>query len=157
MNRIVRSVRPSSLFESAAAVISSAVSFNQGDLLFFDDTNNLIKPVTADADGATFCGIARVTISSGKLLSPYQGTAVDAAVSSVDIPGPQFGVIAKVKLKVADVFNPGDLVYATAVDAQTVSSAGVNSIGVFQGKAITAAAGDEGEVLLFNKAKLASL
>lgn len=150
-NRITRSPQPMSDFESAKALISTAVSFNQGDLLYLDTVNNLIKAVTADADAANFSGIARVTISSGKLISPYQGTAVDAAVAISDIPGPQHGVIAKMKLKAADSFVPGGLVYATNVDAQTVSSAGINAIGRFQGAAITAVSGDEGEVLLKSK------
>jgi hypothetical protein len=147
-NRIARSVAPQSLFEEAKALISSAVSFNQGDLLFLDATNHLIKAVTADADGATFLGIARITIVSGKLPTPYQGTAVDAAQSAVAVPGPQHGIIAKLKLKSGDAFVPGGLVYACAVDAQTVSSAGTNAIGRFQGAAITAGSSDEGECFL---------
>lgn len=147
-NRITRSVAPYSLFESAKALISTAISFNQGDLLWLDTVNHLVKPVTADADAATFLGIARVTISSGVLVSPYQGTAVDAAVAISDVPGPQAGVIAKMKLKAGDSFVPGGAVYASSVDAQTVAATGTNAIGKFQGAAITAVSGDEGEVML---------
>lgn len=147
-NRIVRSVRPGSVFEEALPLVSSAISWNQGDLLYLDTVNALLKPVTADADGATICGIARQTIVSGKPVSPYQGTAVDAAQAAVAIAGPQHGVIAKMKLKSGDAFVPGGAVYACAVDAQTVSSVGTNPVGVFQDKAVTAGASSQGAVLL---------
>ena len=150
-NRITRSVNPYSLFESAKALISSAISFNQGDLLYLDTTNHLIKPIALAADSATFLGIARVTISSGKLVSPYQGTAVDAAQAISDIPGPQAGVVAKLKLNSGDSFTSGCDVYPVAGDAQTVTvtgGVGISAIGVFQGAAVTAGAGSEGEVYL---------
>lgn len=147
-NLITRSVRPGSIFESALALISSAVSFNQGDLLYLDTVNHLIKPVTADADGATILGISRATIVNGKLISSYSGTAVDASQAIEDIAGPQFGIIARLKLKSGDAFVPGGAVYACAVDAQTVSSTGTNKIGIFQDASITASSGSTGQVLL---------
>ena len=147
-NNIVRSVRPASIFESALNVISSAVSFNQGDILYLDTVNHLIKPVTADADAAKVLGIARNTIVNGKLLSAYQGTAVDAAQAINDIAGPQYGVIALLNLKSGDSFVPGGAVYACTVDAQTVSSTGTNQIGIFQDAAITAVSGSTGKILI---------
>jgi len=148
INNIVRSVRPGSIFESALAVISSAVSFNQGDLLYFDTTNKLIKPVTSDTDGARVLGIARNTLVNGKLISSYSGTAVDASQAIEDIAGPQFGVVALLKLKSGDAFTAGGLVYACAVDAQTVSSTGTNPVGIFQDAAITAGSSSTGKVLV---------
>ena len=147
-NNITRSVRPGSIFESALALISSAVSFNQGDLLYLDATNHLIKPVTGDADGATVLGIARNTVVSGKLISSYSGTAVDASQAIEDVAGPQFGIIAKLKLKSGDAFVPGGAVYASSTDAQTVSSTGTNKIGIFQDASITASSGSQGNVLV---------
>ena len=146
-NLIVRSVRPGSIFESALSVISSAVSFNQGDLLYLDATNHLIKPVTSDANCATVLGIARNTVVNGKLISSYSGTAVDAAQAIADIGGPQYGVIALLNLKSGDTFNAGDKVYY-GTDAQTVSSVGTNPIGIFQDASITASAGSTGKVLI---------
>jgi len=52
------------------------------------------------------------------------------------------------KLKSGDTFAAGDAVYACAVDAQTVSSAGTNQIGIFQGDTVTAGALSEGEILI---------
>lgn len=146
-NRIVRSVSPNSLFEEAKPLISSAISWNQGDLLYLDTVNNLIKPLASDANAATILGIARQSIVSGKPVSPYQGTAVDAAQAIENLGGPQFGVVAKMLLKSGDAFIPGGAVYYGG-DAQTVSSAGTNSVGVYQGPALTAASGSEGEVAL---------
>lgn len=146
-NRIVRSVSPGSIFENAKPVVSSAISWNQGDLLYFDGATNLLKPLASDATAATICGIARQTIVSGKPVSPYQGTAVDAAQAIEALAGPQHGVVAKMLLKAGDSFAPGDLVFYGG-DAQTVSTVGTNLVGIFQSAAITAASGDEGEVLL---------
>ena len=55
-NTITRSVAPKSVFLSAQAVISSAVSLNQGDLIVFNDTTNLLALAAAETDGATYLG-----------------------------------------------------------------------------------------------------
>jgi hypothetical protein len=148
INNIVRSVRPGSVFESALNLISSAVSFNQGDLLYLDTTNHLIKPVTSDTDAARILGVARNTIVNGKLISSYTGTSVDAAQAIEGIAGPQYGVICLLKLKSGDSFVAGGDVYASTTDAQTVSSTGTNKIGIFQDAAITAGSSSTGRVLL---------
>ena len=149
-NRIVREVNKRSVFPSAQAVISSAVSFNQGDLLVFDDTNNLLKVPSAETEGSTFLGIAEVSITSGKLTSPYTGTAVDASQAISDIPGPAYGVVANLVLKTGDTIAPGDLVYLDpASGTQNVSVTGNKAIGIYQGKAKSSvAAGTTIEVLL---------
>lgn len=146
-NRIVRSISPNSLFEEAKALISSAISWNQGDLLYLDTATSLIKPLDSDAHAANILGIARQSISSGKPISPYQGTAVDAAQAIESIAGPQYGVIAKMLLKSGDSFVPGASVYYGG-DAQTVSATGTNAVGIYQGAALTASSGSEGEVAL---------
>lgn len=145
-NRITREIAKNSLFASALKVISSAVSFNQGDLLVFDDTANLLKVPAAEAEGSTFLGIAPVTVVAGKLKYPYT-TDVDASQAISDVPGPVFGVEAKMLLKVGDTFNPGDNVYLSPADgAQVVSSAGTKAIGVYVGATVTAVSGSEGNV-----------
>lgn len=149
VNTIVRSVAPKSLFESARAVITAAVSFNQGDLLVFDDTNNRLKVPAAEAEGSTFLGVARVTIVNGKLASPYS-TDVQASQAIQDIPGPVYGVVAKCVLKTGDTIAPGDSVFLDpATGTRGVTVTGTKAIGVYQGKAIAgAAAGTEIEVLI---------
>lgn len=146
-NRIVRSPRPGSIFESALKLISSSSSWNQGDLIYLDTTAHILNAVTSDTTGATCMGIARQTIVSGKLVQPYV-TAVDASQAIEDVAGPQYGVIASMKLKSGDVFVPGQSVYASSVDAQTVSASGTNAIGIFQDAQITAAASSVGNCLL---------
>lgn len=158
-NRVTRANERKSFFESAKAVISSAVSWNQGDLLYFDDAANLIKVVAATGNAATFLGIAENTVVSGKLQGPYAGlTAVTAAEAIADLVGPSFGVEAALKLKAADVFSPGDKVFlADAQDSQTVSvtdPGDANFIGFYQDSSKTAAAGDEGTILLIGRGKL---
>lgn len=143
------------LFPSALAVIDSTVSFNEGDLLVFDDTNNRLKVPAAEAEGSTFLGIAEVTVVSGKLASPYLGTAVDAANAISDIPGPAFNVVCKLTLKTGDTIAPGDDVFldpATGTSGVTVS--GTKAIGTYQGPAVASApAGTIVEVLLGCRAK----
>jgi len=146
-NRIVRQVAPISLFEEAQALVSSAIDWNQGDLIYLDTVANLLKPLGSDANAATICGIARQTIVAGKPKAVYQGTQVDAAAAIEGVAGPQAGVIAKMKLKSGDAFVPGGAVYYGG-DAQTVSSTGTNVVGIFQDAAITAGATSEGNVML---------
>lgn len=148
-NRIVRQVAPKSMFESAKALIDSTISWNQGDLLYLDTTNHLLKALDSDAHAATVVGIARQTVVSGKLKPVYQGTDVDASVAIEDVAGPQVGVIAKLKLKAGDAFVAGGAVYYST-DAQTVSSSGTNLVGYFQDAGLTAVSGDEGSILLVN-------
>jgi hypothetical protein len=153
-NRITREVAPKSLFADATPVIDSTVSFNQGDLLYLDESAHLLKPLTGEGAGATFCGVAPVTVISGKLGSPYAGlTKVDAASGTPRIPGPVFGVVAKLISKTGDAWAPGCAVYGTNnLDAQHVSSSGTKQIGVYQGVTIgSAAAGQEVEVLLLSR------
>lgn len=149
-NRITRSVSPRSVFEAADFVTSTTADYNQGDLLIFDDTNNVIRKPTTEAECVTFLGIAIQSVVDGKVVSPYQGTAVDAAQGIASLPGPVYGVIAKLVAKTGDAFNPGDLVYGDPVSgAYHVQAAGTKAIGVYQGKVIaSAAAGQEIEVLL---------
>lgn len=147
-NRITRTIKRGAIFEDAKNVVSAAVSYVQGDLCYFDTSNKLVKKITADADCATFLGISDITVVSGKLPQAYT-TNVDASVAISSLPGPIFGVVAEMKLKTGDAFTPGCLVYGTAVDAQTISSAGTKAIGVYQGITVaSAASGDVGEVEL---------
>lgn len=143
-NNITRSLSPSSVFPDALKVVDATISWNQGDLLFFDDTANLIKPLVLDADSVTSLGVAVNTVSLGKLLSPYQGTAVDAAAAIVPLAGPAYSVEVKLIAKTADAFSPGDQVFAAGIDAQTVSSTGTKGIGIYVGGVIaSASAGQE--------------
>lgn len=151
-NRIKLSVSPKSLIDHAKSVLSSAVSFNQGDLIALDTGTNLLKAVTATTDAANILGIAKVTVASGKIASPYQGTAVDASVAISEIPGPEYGSVVSLKLKSGDAFTPMCKVYlADGQDCQTVSSVDPgdgNSIGIYQGGSVTATSGSEGDILL---------
>jgi hypothetical protein len=149
VNKIVRNIGAKEIFPDATAVISSAVSFNQGDLLVFNDTTNLLAVPALETEGVTFLGIAQVTVVSGKLASPYV-TAVDASQAISSVPGPCYNVVAALVAKTGDAFNPGDLVYLDpATGTRGVSSTGTKAIGVYQGKVVaSASAGQEIEVLL---------
>lgn len=152
-NRIFVSVAPKSEFERAKDVLSSAVTYKQGDLLAFDTSSKILKVVSTTADSANFLGIADNFVTSGKLVGPYTGlTATDAAEAIGQVEGPKYGVIATLKLLSGDAFTPGAKVYlANGADSQTVTitdpSDGKN-IGLYQGPALTAGATSEGPILL---------
>lgn len=154
-NNIVRQVAPASLFESAKNVIDSTSTWNCGDLLFLDDTANLLKPLAeATGDSVGLCGVAVQTLVSGKIKSPYTGTAVDASEAISDIKGPVYGVIASMVLATGVAFAKGDLVYGidgvAGANAQTVTSVADGSpVGLYQGDTVASAtAGQLGEVLI---------
>ena len=148
-NNIVREVRPGSIVESAKPFLSASVSWNQGDLLYLDTTAHQLKPIALTIQAASVLGVARQTVVNGSVKSPYN-TDTAAAQAIEDLAGPAFGVVASLKLKSGDVFNPGVKVYATVTDPQTVTVTDPLDgayIGIFQGAAITAAAGSKGDVL----------
>lgn len=148
-NTVTRSVAPKSLFESAINQISSACTWNQGDMLYFDTTAKILKPMDSEANGEFMCGIARQTIVSGKEVQPYT-TLTNGAQAIADLAGPLYGVVAKLKLKSGDAFVAGQLVYAgpSDTDAQTVQTSGTKAVGLYQGAALTAASDSVGEVLI---------
>jgi hypothetical protein len=149
-NKIVRSVAPKTIFADAYALTSTTADFEQCDLMVYDATTKKIIKPAAEADCATFLGVAQVAVVDGKIKSPYQGTAVDAAQAIGALPGPVYGVEVKLVLKTGDALNPGDLVYADpASGARHVQAAGTKAIGVYQGAAIASAvAGQEIIVLV---------
>lgn len=141
VNNIKRSVAPKTWFPSAKSLVDSSVSFNQGDLIAL--VSNKLKAVSSDGETATLLGVAKVTVVSGKLKSPYV-TDVDASLGVSDVPGPEFGVVVELVANTGDAFNPGDLVYPIAsVDAQTVSSSSNTgartACGRYQGAVIASA------------------
>lgn len=147
-NTAVRGISKS-IFPDAKAFLTTTLDIAQGDLVVFDDTNNVLKLPSAESEGLTFLGAMPVTITDGHMPDVYV-TAVDASVAITSIPGPQYGAVFKVVLKTGDTIAPGDLVYldpGTGTRGVTVS--GTKAIGVYQGKALTTvAAGTEIEVLL---------
>lgn len=150
VNRLTLSDQKKSLFPDATAVIDATVTFDQGDLLYLDTTNHLIKRMAAEGDAATFQGVAEVSITLGKLNGPYPGTAVDAAQAISAIPGPVFNVRGKFPVKAGEAFVPGGAVYADPVSGPAnVQGAGTKQIGIYQGANIASTtAGQLIEVLL---------
>jgi hypothetical protein len=146
-NNIVKSNRPGSLFDDCSKLVSSTTDWNQGDLIVL--VAGVLKPLDeATAQGALLVGVARQTIVDGKQLSPYQGTAVDAAQARSSLAGPISGVTATLVLKTGDAFAPGALVYGVDADPQTVTSVLDGApVGVYNGPNVaSAAAGQLGEI-----------
>jgi len=141
-NNIVRSVAPRSVFPDASSVISSAVSFNQGDFIIFNDTSNLLQVPTTEASCSTFLGVATVSIINGKLITALTG--VPDAVTTVglsNVPGPSYGVVVRCIAKTGDAFAPGDSVFFDpATGTSGVTTTGTKAIGIYQGAVISSAA-----------------
>jgi hypothetical protein len=158
-NNIVKEVNKKSLFDDASALLSAAISFDVGQHLFLDTTNHLIKPVAAEADSATYLGVATCKVVSGKLVSPYN-TDVVASQAVGAASGPVYGVIASLTLKTGDSLSPGQVVGldpATGIDG-VQATVTTKAIGVYQGKAISSAvAGTKILVLVGCQAFTASL
>lgn len=137
-NTITRTVRRGSVFESAKAVISSATNFQQGDLLVFDSSTHLLRKPTVETEGNLFAGVARETLVNGVMPAPYS-TDVDSSRAIADVPGPDYGVVAKCHLKASDTLNPGDVVYLYPIGwtNRGVQASGTKAVGVYQGAAVT--------------------
>jgi hypothetical protein len=148
-NTIVREVAPKSIFEDMTKLVPATLDVNQGEFLVYDTGTFQVRKPTLETEGNVVLGIAKQTLVDGKPTSPYQGTAVDAAEGIPALVGPVYGVIARCVAKTGDVFQPGGLAYLDpATGGRGVSSAGTKSVGVYQGKNITATAGQEIEVLI---------
>lgn len=152
INNIIRGgAQGKSLFDSALPVLDSTVSYNQGDLIAFNTSSNILK-TAATGDGANFLGVAINTVVNGLPKQPYQGTAVDASVGASDMGGPLYSVVASLFLTTGDAYNLGDEVYLTS-DPQTVTSVqpgSDKSIGVYVGQTTiaSAASGTKGDIKL---------
>lgn len=148
-NRITRTIVPGkSIFPDATYLTSTSSTlgtYNQGDLMIYDSTNFISRAIASTDSESTvsayFLGISPVTINSGKLASPYYGTAVDASSGDNTIVGPQFAVIASLALKTGSTLSPGSFVYLDPSDgAYFVQPSGTVAIGVYQGPAISGSA-----------------
>jgi hypothetical protein len=148
-NNLKRELAYKSLFSSAKPVLSTASNWNQGDILAYDATNNIINAVTGTGSSANLVGVAVNTVVSGKQPSPYSGTAVDASQAIEDMAGPRYGSIFTMSLNTGDIWVPGQAAYLMS-DPQTLTSAVTgNSVGIYQGPAITSAAsGTTGDFLI---------
>lgn len=152
-NAISRKGSGNSVFESAKNVLSSSVSYNQGDILAFDTSAKVLKVVSTTADSANVLGVADNVVVSGKLVGPYTGlTAVDAAEAIGDVAGPRYGVEALMKVHTGASLTPGCKLYLSdGDDSQTLAVTDPgdgNYIGIYQGVAVTAAAGARYPVLI---------
>jgi hypothetical protein len=146
-NTMKRRISTRTVFADAKPLISSAISWNQGDLLYLDTTNHLIKAMTVETQSATFLGIAPVKITSGKYPAAYLSD-VDASVGIPSIPGPEYGSVYQLRLKAGDAIVPGQKVYMDTTSYTDIGAAqgvtvtvGTQPVGVYQGKALTAATG----------------
>lgn len=154
INNIIRGgAQGRSMFPSALPVLSTAVNYNQGDLLCYDGSNHVLIGA-ATGNFANFLGVAINTVVNGLPKSPYQGTAVDASEAASDMGGPLFNVVVSVTLDTGGSLAPGAPVYISSVGFQNVAAtdpSSADSIGIYTGQQGTisgSAAGLKIDVLL---------
>lgn len=141
VNTLAREVATKTLFVNIASKVDATISFLQGDHLIFDAATKLVRKPTVETEGNTYLGIAPVTIVNGKYPASYN-TDVDASVSTPALPGPQYGSVHKVILKAGDAVVEGQTLFLDpASSSRGVQTAGTKAVGVYQGKALTAAVG----------------
>lgn len=137
VNRIVRSVDQNSLFEDCKALLSSAVTFNQGDLLYLNTSTHLLSRLSSEGNAATFCGISRVSVTNGVENGPYTGLASSSQVAIGATPGPVFGVEVSLILKSGDGVFPGSDIYADPANGNFhVQASGTKPIGCAAGSQV---------------------
>jgi len=144
-NQLRRQLATRSLIADASPFVDGTTSFNQGDLLYFIPSTQLITNTPASGEtGSNFLGVSPVDVVSGKLRPPYIGTQCDAAVAGGGIAGPEYGSIFALVPKSGDTFTAGCRVYPVIDDASnrkvTVTSGSLACIGLYQGPTLTAGA-----------------
>ena len=139
INNIKRTIAPNQIFPSADGLVDATISWKQGDLLYFDDTANLIKPISVETQAATLLGVALQSVTLGVQDGPYTGLT-DTSPSGGALSGPMCGVEVELTLNTGDTVAAGDKLYATTDPTKVTNVAGTKVIGVYTGnKAIVAA------------------
>jgi hypothetical protein len=143
-NNLVREVAAGrSVFASLKPVLSTSCTWNQGDLIAYDNTNKILNAVTGTGSSGLVVGVAVNTIVDGVMPSPYQGTAVDASQAIEDAAGPLYGCVFNMNMVSGDSWQPGQKAYLTA-DPQTLTSAVTGgAVGIYQGQPVTSAVTDQ--------------
>lgn len=152
INSLRRRVATKMVFPDLTSLLSLTLStWNQGDFLDWDTTNNCVIRTGATGDGTHFLGIAANSVSLGKIVGPYPGLT-DVVEGTGSVQGPEYGDVHTVKGKSGDTFTDGCLVYPSQGAGQTrevTSTAGaLKAIGLYQGATVTAGASTEVECLI---------
>ena len=152
-NTVIRQIREGSLIPDVKNFTNSSISYNQGDLLIFDTSNNVVRAASAESECASFLGIAALDVVSGFPRSPYV-TQVDASQGVSSMQGPIYGDSFGMVLQTGTTMSPGAAIYGSPVAVGTepnniVSATGTYQIGVYLGPTVTtSAAGLVVEVLI---------
>ena len=152
VNPTVRRVATKSRFPDATNVVSSSSNWQNGDLLAWDATNNIINSAESLTDnGALILGVAVQSVTDGVVNDPYEGLT-DVTPAAGALAGPEYGDVVSLQGKSGDTFTPGCYVYpdytSSATRQVTSASGSLHAIGIYQGAQITAGASTNIEVLM---------
>lgn len=136
-NTTARKIATNFVVADIKPLVTSSVSFNQGDFLIMDTTDHIVAAPASETDGANLLGVASVDIVDGVLRSAIS-TDVDASLASPSIPGPSYGDEFLVVLKNSVTAHPGDALYLDpATGTRGVTTTGTKKIGVWTGAQFT--------------------
>lgn len=150
VNNLVRLVGGSKHI-SYPILSDGTADIKQGELLYWDSSAKVVKPIATDGNAATGAGVAM----KSSFLNLYGTKKYEASMEA------QVGAIHSLKTTSGDTYNAGDAVYIGA-DAQTVTTvAATNVIGYVvlrDGQsAITGAANVNVDVLVVAKSPVSPL
>jgi hypothetical protein len=141
LDTVVKQVRTGQIFPDILNFVSSISNFNQGDVLIFDTSTNLIRGSTAEADDTALLGIASQDIVNGIPRSPYQGLATTLSQQPQAINGPTYGDVFAMILATGSTLTAGQQIYGSpSTGTRGVASSGTFAIGVYQGAAVSSSA-----------------
>lgn len=124
-------------------------AIEQGDLVYFDTADNLVKKVASDANCASLLGVAK------------QPSQVSSSIDNSGAPKEKqvqvsAATVHLMESTAADVYNTGDLVYIGANSKRVTKVAATNAVGrvvLPPGvSSVTGAVGVEIPVLIFTRA-----
>lgn len=137
------------LEHDSVPVNDATAHINQGDLVYWDSSAHIAKPLDTDGHAATLLGVAlKASIINSNIDNSSQSSQPDITVG--------YGAVADMFTTASEVYAHGVKLYAGA-DAQTVTNvAGSNPVGVVQLKsgqaAPTGGSGVKVNVLVYSAA-----
>jgi len=143
-NTVNKQIREGSRIPDVKNFTNSSISYNQGDFLIFDTSNNVVRAPSAESEMASFLGIASLDVVSGFPRSPYS-TQVTASQGVTSMEGPLYGDTFNMTLQTGTTINPGAAMFGAPVGVgvepnNIVSATGTYQIGWYLGPAITSSA-----------------
>lgn len=150
-NTEVKIIAPKQILPDIRGMVGNASTWAQGDLLMFDTSAHVVRPLANEGEAASLLGIAQQDAASGVPVGPYGSLAGGANVKSIALNGPIYGNTYTMIVKTGNSIALGAAVFSSPADGpQVIAATGTVAIGVYVGHVAisSAAAGTKAEVLI---------